>query len=315
MPDPTPICAFDVWPDGRALPAADLGPSAADGAAYRWLHFDLKDPNLKGWVETHLARIPGAALMQTETRPRCDSYEDGIILNLRGVNANPGQSADDMVSLRLWIAGGLIVSARVRKVFALDDIRQTAEDGRAPDSVGAFLGRLAEGLTYRIEDTTLKLSDRTDDLEDNDDDDHAARTELRHSTIKFRRYIGPQRDALFNLAGLDTPLLSRNARHRLRESANRTTRSVEELDATRDRLTVLQDHWAAERATRNMQNGHLLSIVATIFLPLGLLTGLFGVNVGGMPGIEWPWAFAALTGVTVALGIVAYLVLKLLKWF
>jgi len=317
--DITPICAFDVMPDGRAIPAPDTLPTASEQAAYRWLHFDLNDPNLKNWVGTHVSPIAGAALLQSETRPRCDIHEDGIILNLRVVNANPGQDADDMVSLRLWVSKNLIISARIRKVFAVDDLRQAAETGAAPGTVSGFLNQLTEAITARIEKTTVELGDATDQLEDEAEDstqnDSPTLAQLRKSVIKFRRYIGPQREAMWAMVETETGIFNKAARLRLRETANRVTRSVEELDSIRDRLTVLQDHLATQHASLQARNSHVLSIVAAIFLPLGFLTGLFGVNVAGMPGIDWPYAFAALAGGTLVLGILVYAVLKQLKWF
>ncbi|MGB8623837.1 MAG: CorA family divalent cation transporter, partial [Paracoccaceae bacterium] len=94
----TPLAAFDVMADGRAVPLSEPwpGPEPADGAHWRWLHLDLTDPALAGWARAHLPPIAASALLQAETRPRCDTLGDGLIVNLRGVNMNPGQDTDDM---------------------------------------------------------------------------------------------------------------------------------------------------------------------------------------------------------------------------
>ena len=125
MPDQTvrPIAAFDIGPDGTAtaLAPSDLVPVPAKGQGYRWLHFDLADPGLGRWTATHLPPVAAAALRQPETRPRCDQHDGGLILNLRGINLNAGADSDDMVSLRMWVTDRLVVSARVRRVFAADE--------------------------------------------------------------------------------------------------------------------------------------------------------------------------------------------------
>jgi zinc transporter len=59
---------------------------------------------------------------------------------------------------------------------------------------------------------------------------------------------------------------------------------------------------------------YTLSIVAAIFLPLGLLTGLLGINVGGMPGTENPWAFVIVTVLLIALAILLVAWFKKIKW-
>lgn len=76
----------------------------------------------------------------------------------------------------------------------------------------------------------------------------------------------------------------------------------EELDAIRDRAQIVHDQIMDNRAEAMNQRMLLLSIVSAIFLPLGLLTGLLGINVGGMPGVDDPRAFWAVCLALVVLG-------------
>ncbi len=314
-----PICAFDIS-QGRAVPVSSDWPEAdpSQPGGYRWLHFDLADEGLVDWVGQNLPEVAAHALLQVETRPRCDPHDDGLILNLRGVNLNPNSSPEDMVSLRLWATENTVVSARMRKVWAADALRVAAESGTGPDSVGAFLAELSHGLTKRAETVSLELEDETDALEESGlqggelSPDKIAR--LRQTIIKLRRYISPQRDALDVLSSLRGKILDKRASTHIRESANRTRRILEELDASRDRLTALQDQMDAERTNALARNSYLLSVVAAIFLPLGFLTGLFGVNVAGMPGMTAPFAFWALALASIAIGIALYLTFKFSKW-
>lgn len=89
---------------------------------------------------------------------------------------------------------------------------------------------------------------------------------------------------------------------------------MEELDAVAARLTALNDHLDARRGMAMARNGYVLSVVAAVFLPLGFLNGLFGVNVAGMPGVAWPWAFALLAGANVAVGAGLLLFFRALRW-
>lgn len=315
----TPICAFDIA-NGRATPVTSSWPEPVpeDQNAYRWLHFDLTDQGLEQWASQHLPEIAARALLQSETRPRCDPYEDGLILNLRGVNLNPNASPEDMVSLRLWATENTVISARVRRVWAADAIRVTAELGTGPSSVGAFLAELTYGLTKRAEAVSLELEDETNALEDAALDGASMSSgqiaRLRQTVIKLRRYISPQRDALDALSTSDGEILDERAATLVHETANRTRRILEELDASRDRLAALQDQMDAAHANAMAKNGYLLSVVAAIFLPLGFLTGLFGVNVAGMPGQSAPLAFWALTLASLAIGAALYIIFKMSKW-
>lgn len=313
----SPVAAFDIS-DGVSHPVSESWPRPQVADGYRWLHLDLAAAETARWVHEHLPPISAHALTQAETRPRCDRHEDGLILNLRGVNLNPDSSPEDMVSLRMWITAKAVVSARMRKVWAADEIRVQAEAGTAPDSVGAFLVALVVGLTSRIETVSLDLEERTDALEDQvfdgDRPDPAVLAGLRQAVIKMRRFIHPQREAVVALSQIEDWVIGREERAQLHESANRTRRIVEELDATRERLQALQDQLEAERAQALSRHSQILSVVAAIFLPLGFLTGLFGVNVAGMPGIDNAAAFWWLAGISLVLGLGLFLIFKIADW-
>jgi len=316
---PELICGYDVDDAGRAQATAADAPRPGAGSSYRWLHFDAGAEGLEPWLRAHLPDPAVDALLQAETRPRCANLADGAMINLRGVNLNPGANPEDMVSLRIWVTGVLVVTVRLRKIWAVDALRQKAEDGRAPGSAAGLVAAMAEGLTRRIEEVALELEDRTDALEEQvlggEAVPLALLAETRHTVIKLRRFVNPQREALDALAaGAAEGVTAPDALLSLRETANRSARNVEALDALRERLMAMQDHLEAQRAHTMGTNAYLLSVVAAIFLPLGFLTGLFGVNVGGMPGVESDVAFWVLSVVSAGLGVVLYVVFKLSKW-
>jgi zinc transporter len=318
-PGVSPLCAFDVRHDGR-ITSLDVGAGSpaetTDG--YNWIHLDLNHSGTEGWLRTNLPSPVVEALTQAETRPRCILLEGGLFLTLRGVNLNPGANSDDMVSIRLWATERLIVSARVRKIWAVDAMRQEMESGIGPLSVPMFLAELCHGLTKRIEKVSLDLVERTDELEEASliatRDAASNLATIRQSVIKLRRFVRPQNEALSDLAAGTLWPLGEECANLLRETSNRTTRIFEELDATSDRLQALQDHADMLHASTLGRNSYLLSVVAAIFLPLGFLTGLFGINVGGMPGIESAFGFWAVTVSSALLGVVLYLVFRFLKW-
>lgn len=318
--DPNPVCAFVVSPNGVPRPTLlpnDLRSlSKTDG--YVWVHFDAGDPGFEAWITRQLPMTVAKALVEPETRPRCDRVEDGLMLNLRGVNMNPGENADDMVSVRLWVTEGLIISARLRKIWAVDAIRQHMEAGQAPSTVTAFLAELAHELTKRIDKVSLALVEDTDTFEE-----HALSPSktlaselagMRQSVIKLRRFIRPQNEAIAELAGGQVWPLEPHAASLLLETANRTARTMEELEATSDRLRAIQDHLDMLHMSALGRNSYVLSIVAAIFLPLGFLTGLFGINVGGMPGVDAAYGFWAVSVGSVLIGFLLFFVFRHLKW-
>lgn len=310
------VFAADIAPDGEAtgIDGADPAPVAPPGAALRWLHLDAGAPGFQDWADRRLPRIAAATLGQAETRPRCTIFEEGMAVNLRGVNLNPEGRTEDMVSLRVWVGERLVVTARLRRLMTMDAIRDDCRAGRGPTSPGAFLARVAKGLTDRAEEAMADLEERTDAMEDQSlvegqEVDFKEIVALQRAVIMIRRFSAPQREAISRLASLGQDAQSAGIESfaaedhvRLSETANRAIRLVETLETLRERLMVIQTHVDARAAQRRERQGYVLSVAAAIFLPLGFLTGLFGVNVGGMPGTSSPAAFAILSLAMVLVG-------------
>jgi zinc transporter len=311
-----PICVFDIYPDGTATVPTDT--NLTGPGAYRWWHFDLTDEMLEPWARENLHDIPAGSLVQKQTRPRCDQFTSGLILNLRGINMNEGQAADEMVSVRMFIESDLLITVRRKRVFALEAIRKLAEAQNAPPSPAVFLEDLVGRLTRRVQEHVEGIDEQTEffevDLEDKDTPMPRELPEIRRSVIRLRRYLDPQRAALSKLAALDIPLIPENSQLELHEQANSALIAVEELDELRDRLVSVQEEHDVHVAQRQARHGYVLSVAAALFLPLGFITGLFGVNVAGMPGIHSPWAFAFLClGITV-LAVLMFALLRKLRW-
>jgi zinc transporter len=133
--------------------------------------------------------------------------------------------------------------------------------------------------------------------------------------IMFRRYMAPQRDAIEQLMLTDVTWLDGTHRRHLQESHNHVTRYVEDLDAIRERAQIVKDELANTLSDRLNRNMYVLSVIAAIFLPLGFLTGLFGINVGGIPGADNGNAFLLFCGLLVVIVVIQVLIFKKLKWF
>lgn len=317
---PQPLCAFDIRSDGQVLIVADIAsPIDQQDVVYRWLHFDLATAGLEGWCHVTLPPLAARALLAVKTRPHVENHEEGLIATFRGVNFNEGAELEDMVSLRLWMTDRLVVTVRRERVFAMEDLANQMRSHDAPPTPARLVARVTEHLVARIEQISLDLELRTDQLEeavyDNDSRDVTTLAPLRRSVIKLRRHIGPMTDALKSLATIETVLIPKKLRHRLRDTANRATRSVEEVHEVTDRLIALSQHVDLNNDTRLAHNGYVLSVIAAIFLPLGFLTGLFGVNVGGMPGVDSDLGFLILCVAMVVIGAFGYVILRWLRWF
>jgi zinc transporter len=288
-----------------------------------WLHLDADDPDTRPWAEQNLDFIdPNAlsALLAETTRPRIATRDGGVLVILRAINAGAGAAAEDMVSIRLWVDPARIVSLSRREIVELDEIAEEVGRGEGPQTAGAFLAALAGRLNDRIEDLLSEISAEVDTVEDAVSDAASASirsrvTATRQRLIAFRRHIAPQRDAVDRLMLSRAAVLSEADVHALIESYDRLTRLIEEADTLRDRLSVARDELQSALSERLNRNLYLLSVITVIFLPLGFLTGLMGINVAGLPGAETPAAFWIFVAILVAVLAAQLLWLRWRRWF
>ncbi len=314
-------CVLDGQGGARPCSWADIGSIEADSAPL-WLHLDHEAPGAQRWLR-HQSHIPPSvvgALLARESRPRSMRVGDGMLIILRGVNLNPGAEPEDMVAIRMWVTETSIVSVRHERLLTPRDVLADLIDhGRGPQTVPALFVALAERLSLRMNDVIIDLEDRLDDLEGQIDQRQP--TELRsrlaavrHNCVTLRRYLSPQREALASLQYDPPDWLPESERMGLRETADRTMRYLEDMDAARDRAVVVLDELANKMAESMNRTMYALSIVAAIFLPLSFLTGLLGINVGGMPGEHNGLAFWVTCFIMGVLMVVEIVILRRLKW-
>ncbi|NQW10526.1 MAG: zinc transporter ZntB [Alphaproteobacteria bacterium] len=317
------VLAFSFDPHGTPAPLDidAIHPDTAVQQGFRWVHVRRDVADAQGILQRcGLDSFVIEALTAEETRPRCSLHANGAILILRGVNLNPGAEPEDMVSVRLWIEGHQVVGVWVRPLTAVADLLETLRQGRGPVSPGDLVAKLTARLIDRVEPVVASLNERIDGMEETvlTAVTAALRVELtkvRRTSILLRRYMFPQRDALTTLEIEDLPWLQETDRHRIREAGNRVTRLAEELDAIRERATIIYDEIMNRQSEAMNRHMLTLSIVAAIFLPLSLLTGLLGINVGGIPGGDSPWGFTLVTVALLILGGLQYWAIRKMKLF
>jgi zinc transporter len=291
----------------------------ADGLL--WVHCDARSERVNRWLNAE-GRLPPTvahALLADETRPRVALVEAGVLLNLRGVNENPGAEPEDMVSLRIWAEQHRVITVRQRRMIARREVLASLERDPATNS-GDLLVRIAGFLIGRMSDVVENIDDRLANLEERvlEDPDKSIRIELagvRREVIALRRYLAPQREALGRLYGERIAWFSDLDRLRLREVSDRLIRYIEDLDAARERAAVIQEELATRLSEQLNERMYVLAIVAALFLPLGFLAGLLGVNLGGIPGSANPIAFTAFTLGLLGVGGLVYFFFVRKGWF
>jgi zinc transporter len=305
---------------GKKLGWSDIN-QISDDEGIVWIHLDYTKPASQQWLRENsgLDELICDALLAEETRPRSVATSDGLLVTLRGMNLNPGANPEDMVSIRIWITDKRIISTRRRHLLSIDDLRRSIDQGHGPATPGEFLVHLADRLSERMANVIDNLEEAVDRLQEQVliAESHKLRTQItavRLEAISLRRYLAPQREAMSRLYNERLPWLNETERMQLREIADRILRYVEDLDAARERVTVTQEELMSRLSEQMDRRMYILSIVAAIFLPLGFLTGLLGINVGGIPGSDYKGAFIIFMVMIVIIVLLQLWIFKRKKW-
>lgn len=287
-----------------------------------WVHLDRASRRSQAWLRNRsgLSRATVEALLAEETRPRVFRGKTGLTTVIRGVNLNPGQKSEDMIALRIWSDGVRVITLRDERLQSVRDILAALLDhGTGPATIAETYVRLIGRVNERIGPAIDDIEDQIDDIESNlatHDTNETRRSvaDLRQKTVILRRYLAPQRAAIGELLSDPPGWAGDTWRTSLRETTDRVIGYVEELDQTKERALVIKDDIVNELAEKTNRTLYVLAVLSAIFLPLSFLTGLLGINIGGMPGVESDNAFWMFCAAIAVLLVVEIAIFRYLKW-
>ncbi|MBD2839083.1 zinc transporter ZntB [Pseudomonas sp. JM0905a] len=265
-----------------------------------WLHWDRSHPLARRWLreQSGLSEFACDLLLEESTRPRMLAQPgDELLLFLRGVNLNPGAVPEDMVSVRIFASSQRILSLRLRPLHATDELIEQWASGNGPKVASEVLLYMAEHLTDKVDSLVAELSEKIDEQEEHLDNnerfrpDHDQMLQIRRRAAGLKRFLAPQRDIYGQLARSRMPWFVEDDSDYWNELNNRLTRYLEELELIRERIGLVLESESRRQGERTSRTMYLLGITTGFFLPLSFITGLLGMNVGGIPGDETPYGF------------------------
>lgn len=286
-----------------------------------WLHFNYTEQKAQHWLiqNSGLPRYIIQAMLSEETRPRTIVSTRGVLMILRGVNLNPGHNPKDMVSIRIWIDEHRIITTRSRLLMSINDLTQSIDSGHGPASPTDFLLQLNDHLLNRIGCFINELDDEVEALDQKMEQTDCVTlrsgiADIRRQAVSIRRYLSPQREALYQLQIQAGDSLDSQKTMHLRESTDRIIRYIEDLDSARDRAAITQEELSSRISEQMDKRMFVLSVAAVIFLPLSFITGLLGINVPGIPGSHSHFGFLFVCLFLLILGVGMLWVFKRQKW-
>lgn len=286
-----------------------------------WLHFQADDEDAQCWLSevSGLNDVAAGALTAEDTRPRVLRRGDNLLLTLRGATSQTIESGQDLVSLRIWTNGHSLISARKQGLAATDYLLNELAAGEGPKSTVELITHWADLIVDDMSDEVQSIEGEMSRIEEEvlSETGVASRSDvlmLRKKLIMLRRHIAPQREAVARLTAETPTWLDEMSRVRLRDITDRLVRYIEVIDQVTSRAALVQDEIAAQISDSMNRRTYIFTVVAAIFLPLGFITGLLGVNVGGVPGVDDPGAFLQLVIACTLIGVGLIAAFRWRRW-
>ncbi|MGJ8679378.1 CorA family divalent cation transporter [Paraglaciecola sp.] len=291
------------------------------GAAFTWHHLISDEQASISTLDT--LNIPKAAkegLLADETRPKCFEIDNGFFVCLRAINCNGSAEPEDMVSIRIWLTKEKVITTTKteRGLKSIQELCKDIEKEYPIKDVGVWFCNLLEKVSHKISEQVDEIEFALEALEEqlNADPDSVNRQaviNIRKQAAHIKRFISPQREAL-EILHFSCDFISQIQTFRIKEYSDRVLRFLEELELVRERSILILEELRYAIAEKQNERMYVLSLVTAIFLPLSFLTGVFGMNVGGLPGVEEPTAFIILVIFMALVAALIFVTMKFKRW-
>jgi magnesium transporter len=291
-----------------------------------WINVDgLHDPSVLEHVGTRYGfhRLVLEDVLSTHQRPKVEDHRSYFFVVLKMLSYDEPTRTVSAEQVSLIVADGLLFSFQERPGDVLDPVRE-----RLRHAKGRIRGRGSDYLAYALIDAIVdgyfavleKVGDRIEELEEQAIDDGSAETmhaihQFRREILVLRRAVWPLRDALGPMYRGDIAQIGEETRVFLRDVHDHAVLVIDNVESLRELLSATMDLHLSGISNRMNEVMKVLTMIATIFIPLSFFAGVYGMNFEHMPELALPWAYPALLTLMagIAFGMLAYFKRK--RWF
>ena len=314
------ICAYQLAPGARPreLLADAIVASLQREDAVTWLHFNLSDARARRWLlQAHFVPQLLREVLERHDEDRCIELTDTELLLVIGdFTFEDDSDPSEVATLWCFATPQRLITARFHPLKSADELRLRLRDGGAArsgiDLLSQLLALRAARLRRLAEDMT-QLLDRVEDeiLAGNIKQQREQLGRTRRLCARLRRQFMPERGDLNKFLHRPLEQLAPADRDQLQECNDGLGFVLEEIAECYERAKLLQEELSSRVAENTGRNLYALSILTAVLLPMTLVTGVFGMNVAGLPGMHDAGAFVRVMWLIVASGA---LTLAILFW-
>lgn len=260
-------------------------------------------------------------ILNTDQRPKMDDYDSYIYLVLKNFYYHEnGTLSSDQISVIL--GKNIILSFQEKESGLFESIREKLRNnkGRIRKGGSDYLAHaIIDNIVDNYFDVLENLEEKMEDLEENlvkkpDPDTSRNIHLLKRELIILRKSLWPLREAVSALEKSESPLINKATVIYFKDIYDHTIAIIDTIETYRDVLSGMLDIYLSTVSNRLNEVMKVLTIIATIFMPLTFIAGLYGMNFKYMPELEWRWGYFGVLGIMLAIALLMLVFFKKKKW-
>ncbi|WP_088179443.1 transporter [Zoogloea sp. LCSB751] len=274
------------------------GAEVAHDGAFAWLHFNLANAATERWLQEHLGEVDAFfdALHEGSRSTRIEYAHDALIAVVNDVLYEFDFEPSQLATLWLYLDERTVISARLQPLRTIDRLREAVRQGETFDSTVAMLTHLLRDQADVLVQIVRTATDQVDDVEDTMLAERGQRSRarlgsLRRVLVRLRRLLAPEPGALFRLLNQPPRWIAADDLQDLRHSTEEFSAVLADMSALQERIKLLQEEVAARVTEETNRSVFVLTMVTVLALPINMIAGLLGMNVGGIPLADHPEGF------------------------
>ena len=318
------IYGFVFDKDGTATSAGTedalrwLKNATPQAGGFVWLHFNLSHTASAKWLQDNLklSDLFHESLTDGSRSTRVEMDDDMLVAVVNDVHYDFAFEPTDISTLWLSVGPRLVVSARLQPLRSIDRLRDAVRHGAKLMSPVALLVHLMHDQGDVLINIVRNTTARVDDIEDNLlagrlETKRANLGALRRLLVRLQRLLAPEPAALFRLLRKPPEWIVEEDLADLRQSTEEFNVALSDMAALQERIKLLQEEIAGRVAEANNRSLFVLTIVTVLALPINIIAGLLGMNVGGIPLADHPHGFWWIVALIVSFtGVAGYFALR-----
>lgn len=262
-------------------------------------------------------------IVNTSQRPKAEVFPDYIFVVLKMISFNEARRQVEMEHVSLILGANFVVSFQEDEGDLFDAVRT-----RIRSAKGRIRSMGADYLAYALMDAVvdhyfLTVERIGDHIEDFDDriladprpEDLQEIHLLKRDILGLRKAVWPLREEVSTLEKTESPLIRSETRVFLRDLYDHTIQVIDMVETFRDILGGMHDTYLSSLSNRMNEVMKVLTVIATLFIPLTFIAGVYGMNFEYMPELKWRWGYGLVWGVMLAVGMGMVCYFRKKKWF